>query len=377
MIRTSAVAAWERAKFAWDGSGNRVLATARHLADTAVAGRTDWQVFRAGPLRIGYGGYRAGQSHVLPFLRERARAAGLPTGPVTEEPAGHPFPDVDVLLLGCSPRRAAALPSTAAVVAPFRVHLVLPTTEAGRPRPVVVSRKERQRFARERDRRGWELEETRSGADLTFFYHRMHVPTMARRHGDDARSVGLRTARDSILARGVLFFVTENGERRAGMLCRRDAAGRRLTLRLAGVLDGAAEHYDSGIFMATYLLITRWANDRGIERLDLSGTEPFLSKGILQFKRKLHPRVELPPNHFARKRLWLGVRRDTPAVRDLLAANPVLVLREHGRIEAVYFHDARRPARTDLRWGGLGLDAARYVNLDEFLAGLPSDGGPR
>ncbi|MFC9327326.1 hypothetical protein [Kitasatospora sp. NPDC057015] len=374
---TPATAAWERARFAWAGSGNRVLATARHLSDTATAGRDGWQLFQAGPLRIGYGGYRAGQRHVLPFLRERARAAGLATGGLTTEPAGRSLPDADLVALGCPPGRAAALPSAAAIVAPFRVHLVLPLAEAGRPRPVVVSRKERQRFARERVRRGWELEVTRSGADLDYFHQRMHLPTMASRHGDDARSVGLRAAHDAILARGVLFFVTENGERRAGMLCRLDGTGRVLTLRLAGVLDGAPEHYRSGIFMATYLLIARWAADRGVERLDLSGTEPFLSKGILQFKRKLHPRVELPPDHFAHKRLWLGVRRDTPAVRDLLTANPVLTLASSGRIEAVYFHDARRAPRTDLRWEGLGLGAARHVDLDGFLAGLPTAGGPR
>ncbi|MFF3751420.1 hypothetical protein ACFYYH_13325 [Streptomyces sp. NPDC002018] len=374
---TTVTAAWERARFAWDGSDSRALSTARHLVDTVTATRLAWQVFHAGPLRIAYGGYRAGHSHVLPFLQERARAAGLATGSLTAEPAGRRAPEADILAVGCSDRRALALPPAGAIIAPFRVHLVLPLAAAGQPQPVVVSRKERQRFAREHIRRGWALEATRSSADFGYFYRRMHLPTMARRHGDAARSVGPRAAHDTILAQGMLFFVTEHGERRAGMLCRLDRTRRTLTLRLAGVLDGAAEHYRSGVFMATYLLIARWATDQGIERMDLSGSEPFLSKGILQFKRKLHPRVELPPNHFANKRLWLGVRRDSPAVRELLTANPVLALGRPGRFEAVYFHDARRPPRTDLRWEGLGISAARHVDLDGFLAGLPKDGGPR
>ncbi|MET8059981.1 hypothetical protein [Streptomyces microflavus] len=374
---TAATTAWVRARSAWDSSGTPALATARHLADTVTATGPGRQVFSAGPLRIAYGGYRAGHRHVLPFLQERARAAGLPTGPVAAEPVSRGGPDVDVLALGCSARRAAALPSGGAVIAPFRVHLVLPLAASGLPQPVVVSRKERQRFARERVRRGWALEVTRSSHDFGDFYHRMHLPTMARRHGAAARSVGLRAARETILAQGLLFFVTEHGERRAGMLCRLDRTRRVLTLRLAGVLHGAPEHYRSGIFMATYLLIAEWAAGQGVERVDLSGSEPFLSKGILQFKRKLHPRVELPPDHFAHKRLWLGVRRDSPAVRDLLAANPVLAMRGSGRFDAVYFHDARRPPRTDLRWEGLGLGAVHHLDLDAFLAGLPTAGGVR
>lgn len=373
---TTSSTRWERARFGWDTSGNRALATARHLADTARSAGPGWQTFRAGPVTVAYGGYPAGRSHVLPFLRERAEAAGLATGESRAGAPGGRLPDAAALVaLGCSARRAAALPTAGAVVAPFRVHLVLPLAVAGERRPVVVSRKERQRHARERVARGWKLEPTRSEDDFEYFYQRMHLPTMARRHGEATRSVGPGLARDAILARGVLFFVTEHGERRAGMLCRLDRPGRTLTLRLAGVLDGADEHYRSGVFMAMYILIAQWAAEQGFARLDLSGCEPFLSKGILQFKRKLHPHVELPPNHFAAKRLWIGARRDTPAVRDLLAANPVLTMGPAGRFEAVYFHDARRPPRTDLRWEGLNIAAARQVDLDTFLAGLPTGPG--
>jgi hypothetical protein len=252
---------------------------------------------------------------------------------------------------------------------------VLSLAGAGTQQPILVSRKERQRFARERVRREWRLEATRDPADFSHFYSRMHLPTMARRHGDATRSVGPALARDVILANGMLFFVTERGRRCAGMLCRLDRDSDTLTLRLAGVLDGASEHYRSGIFMAMYLLIAEWAAAKGVERVDLSGCEPFLSKGILQFKRKLHPRIELPANHFAAKRLWIGVRRDSPAIRDLLTANPVVAIRPSGRFEALYFHDAQRPPRTDLRWEGINISAARHVDLDAFLAGLPVGGG--
>ncbi|MEK8146029.1 hypothetical protein NKH18_47120 [Streptomyces sp. M10(2022)] len=106
------------------------------------------------------------------------------------------------------------------------------------------------------------------------------------------------------------------------MLCRLE--GRTLTLRLAGVDSGGAHAYSSGTYMAMYVLILQWAAEHGLTRVDLSGCEPFLSKGIFQFKRKIHPEVALPDNHFANKRLLLRVRRDSPEVRDFLTANPLL-----------------------------------------------------
>jgi hypothetical protein len=153
------------------------------------------------------------------------------------------------------------------------------------------------------------------------------------------------------------------------MLCRWASRTRTLTLRLAGVDGGAAEHYRSGAFTALYPLILEWAAQHGVRTVNLSGCEPFLSKGIFQFKRKLHPRVVLPASHFGGKRLLLRVLRDSARVRDFLVANPVIAESADGGLDAVYFHDEQRPARLDHRWEGVGLRAARLVHLSSFLAG--------
>ena len=157
------------------------------------------------------------------------------------------------------------------------------------------------------------------------------------------------------------------------MLCRLE--GSTLVVRLAGVEAGGEEPYRSGTYMAMYVLILQWAAEQGLTRVDLSGCEPFLSKGIFQFKRKMHPEVTLPDNHFREKRLVLRVLRDTPEVRDLLTANPVLTSGTHGGLEAVYFHDPDRPARTDLRWQCPGVSSQRTLDLDEFLDGWPGPPG--
>ena len=96
-----------------------------------------------------------------------------------------------------------------------------------------------------------------------------------------------------------------------------------------------------------------------------------LRKGTYQMKRRFGTRVILPPNFFGWKRLCLQVRRDKTAVRDFLVANPVVIETKRGTLEAIYFYDAKRSARTDYQAESPGIDRVHHVDLDKFLAEIP------
>lgn len=366
---------WRRGlRFAWDTSDSPALAMTRRWFDGELPRPIRYVESRpaGGGLTIAYGGMPDGLRHVLPFM-ERQRD---PTGPPpVHTPHRVPrravadlrtLPDTDLVALGVTQRTAHRLPGASSVLAPFRVQMVVPVVpdpEAMRRR---VSRKDRQHFARQQRALDWRLEEATGPADFAYFYDRFHQPTMRHRHGPATRSVDRQTAYEQLFRRGVLFFVTQGGRPVSGLLCRWGPTRADLTLRLAGVLDADEEHYRSGVYMASYILLQEWAARHGVRRLDLSGCEPFLSKGIFQFKRKLHPAVIRPDNHFGGKRLWLHVRRDRPEVRDFLVANPLIGEGGDGRLEAVYFHDDHRPPRLDLRWQGTTITRQRLIDLDRF-----------
>ena len=367
-----------RIRYAWHNSHHPALARLRRWADDAPI-RLPYVTSRlpGHPLVLGYAGLTDGLTHVLPFLEERR--GGNPDQ-VSRETAyvsrraleqGVELPDCDLLAIGMLSHRANRLPRERALVLPLRVHLVVPVVSDPQEMRRRISRKERQQAARGFRERGWTLEVTGSDADFDHFYDAIHLPTMAHRHGPAARSMDREMARECLLRRGVLLLLREGDQRIAGMLCRYGPASDTLTLRLAGVLEGRQQHYDHGALAAMYSALIEWAAGQGIRRLDLSGCEPFLSKGIFQFKRKFHPQVELPRTHFRDKRLWLGIRRDTPAVRDLLVANPFLVAADDtpDTWHAVYFHDALRPPRRELRWECPRVTAAHEVDLDAFMAG--------
>jgi hypothetical protein len=253
-------------------------------------------------------------------------------------------------------------------VLPFRVHLVVEVDGDADEMRRRVSKRERWQFSRNRKVNEWSFEQDDDPAAFEWFYERMHRPTMEQRHGERMRTEDAAVAYECLFRRGMLFFVTERGRRIAGALCRWDPATATVTTRLLGVLDGADEHYASGAFKAVYHFLLEWACDHGVRRIDFHGTEAFLSKGIFAWKRKFRPSVVLPPNHFADKRLWLAANRDTPAVRDFLVANPTLAMRPDGGLDAVWFHDGERPARTDLACDCPGVVDTRHVDLDAFLA---------
>jgi hypothetical protein len=370
-----------RAGYAWNNSPHPLLRWTRGCWD-GRGGAAPVVVSTAaeGELSIAYAGLPVGEANILQLLEHQRRpvaggVAGRTRGRTSwPELCAGQWPSADIVVVGGELHRIQALPPERSLVAPFRVHLVVEVATDPAAMQQRISKRERWEFRRNRKRHEWTLEEDSSASALQFFYHRMHVPTMRQRHGERSRTESVAVAQHGILRRGCLFFVRAGDTRVAGVLCHWSADRRTLTTRLLGVLDGAAEHYQDGAFKAVYHLLLEWAAIHGIPRVDFFGTEALISKGIFQWKRKFDPRVELPPNHFSTKRMYLLARRDTRAVRDFLVANPMLVTSPDG-LQPVYFTDAARPARLEISAACPGLGEPRLLDLDEFLAGAP--GGPR
>ncbi|MFJ6770049.1 hypothetical protein ACIQOV_03555 [Kitasatospora sp. NPDC091257] len=359
----------------WRNSGNRVLTTARTAWDTRDGAGFPAVRSEAGGLSVSYAGLAEGLAYTLEFteLRRDAdvhgvrRRTGRLTGAALRDPAR--LPDADIVIVGTSAERARALPREASLIVPMRVHFVIdfdadPDTVRQR-----ISKRERQQFKHDLRDHAWTWGLSRDPAWFDHFYDRLYRPTMFQRHGDRERTETKDVSYECLFRGGRMFVLRQDGEPIGGALCHWDRASGTMTLRLLGVVDGAREHYDSGAFKAIYHFLIDWCARHGVRRLDFQGTEPFVSKGTYQWKRRFGTSVLPPPNHFGAKRLWLQVRADTPEVRDYLVANPVLAERADGTLEAVYFRDARRAPRLDYSAKSPGVAGVREVDLDEFLAG--------
>jgi len=364
-----------RAGFAWDHSPDPRLTALRTSVDTRVRAFTAATSApgTAAPA-IGYAGVRHGVVKIHQLL-ERQRDQGRSTpSPVRTTPSrdalltGRWLPSGDLIAVGCAGAQAALLPRKAALVLPYRLHMVvdLPAEPGAWRRN--LSRRERQWGEAQRRDHGWGLEITGADDAFDWFYDRMHLPTMRARHGVRARSESRRRARECLYRRGMLAFVTLGGERVSGSLCVWDQAASVLTIRLVGVLDGADDLYGQGALRAADHLLLDWADRHRIGHVDFGGTEAWLSQGTFRWKRKFGARAAAPPNHLAHLAVWWHARNDTPEVRDFLVANPALERLPGGRLRAVYFEDDHRQARHDLSHRCANVTEARTVHLDAFLA---------
>lgn len=374
---------WTTGGYLWRNGEGALIRGAHRSADAVASRRAVWVESRGadGAPDLVYAGLPEGVRLTLPFLEQQRGTASETTrvssvrrwDRLSAEVARS---DTDLVITGYDTRRARHLPRARSLTLPFRVSLVVALAD-GTDVLRRVSRKDRQQFVRQQGSGRWTLEVASGETDFAFFYDRMHVPTMRARHGDGTRSEGRAVARAQIFRKGVLFFLRQSGERRAGALCRVTPGSGTLVLRLVGVADGDPAHYRGGTYTALFLHVLQWAARHGMARVDLGGCEPFISKGTFQFKRKFHPETVLPANHFRHKRLRVTVVRDTEPVRRFLVANPVIALDARNRLTAVYFHDGRQPTPASLPWRTAGVESAVRVDLDTFLRPVGAAPPPR
>jgi len=363
-----------RARYAWNQSDHPMVLGVRGALDRRLVPYVS-TLSLAGPdaPSLGYAGVPDGVGKIQQTLEACREAGGASTISVRRTRArrsgvfGGVLPPADLVAVGCRAEQVAELPAENALVLPFRMHLVVGLSGGQDDWRRAVSKRERQWFSARRKERAWGFEVSEDEDAFRFFYRRMHLPTMRSRHGARTRSEPEDSALECLFRTGLLAFATVDGERVSGVLCRRSADGATLTIRLLGVLDGAEKMYEIGALKALYHLLLEWADAHGVRRLDLGGTEAWFGRGLFQWKRRFAPRVVLAPNHLGGLRVWFHARRDTPAVRDFLVANPVLEIVGDGEFGAVYFCDEHRPARLDLAHAGPNVRTFRTVQLDDFL----------
>ncbi|MGP4051173.1 hypothetical protein [Streptomyces sp. 2A115] len=361
----------------WRNSGSPLVTGLRDRWDTRRTAVFPSVRSDLADLSVGYSGLREGLAYTLEFTELRreegprqsaVRVSGQVSG---SELRNHgSLPAADIRIVGTSASLARRMPKEASLLIPMRVHFVIDFDGDPEAARRAISKRERSQFNRDMRLHHWDWALNSSPEWFDAFYDDHYRPTMFRRHGSRERTEGKDAAYECLFRTGRLFMLSQDGAPIGGALCHWDAAQKVLTLRLLGVEDGAERHYESGAFKAIYHLLIGWAAENGVRRLDFQGTEPFLSKGTFQWKRRFGTRVVMPPNHFGDKRLWLQVCQDTPAVRDYLVANPTLAETEDSLLEAVYFFDEQRPPRLDYSAKAAGVERIRHVDLDAFLAPL-------
>jgi len=324
------------------------------------------------PLSMGLAATDTGIRYVQDHLRQICRAqlsrrVVLGVEKALSTHLGVVARDVDLLVVEGPRYLVDRMPRERSLIMPLRVHMVASLIGDGRDLNRVLSSEQRRQHYRRLDRFGYRYEISHLDADFFSFYDRMYLPTMAVRHGSGARAVGREEAKRVLFDRGHLMLVYSADRAVGGSVNHLNARQRQVDARLVGVLDGHEPLLREGVVKTLGAFVLEWASAHGYSTVDFQGCEPFLGKGTFQAKVDLGAGAVLPPPPLRDRSLWLSVRRDTPAVRDLLVAHPVIVLDKDDQIGAAYFYDPSRAARWDIRHGRKGFRFERLIEMTEFL----------
>jgi hypothetical protein len=186
------------------------------------------------------------------------------------------------------------------------------------------------------------------------FYHRMHVPYIAKAHGDGAIMNSYGDARKAFKG-SELLIVTTGGEHVAGGLIVYSEGVPRLAM--AGVRDGSKELLRTGVIGARYHFTFDHLANQGYTKAGLGKSRAFLQNGALQYKKKLGMRLVGTANGC----FYLRVSGRTPASETFMRENP-LILERDGVLYGVVFVDAHVGQLSD----------GEFVQLDKqfFMHGL-------
>jgi hypothetical protein len=259
---------------------------------------------------------------------------------VTRVPFSHyrglaDWPSGDLIIVEATRYLVSLLPDkNAFVMPPFVYHIVDVSGDWEDIRSRFHSTILKKETALARKKYDCRCEASNSPEDFDEFYDRMYVPTMNDRHGDLSSPMSKDEA-FQYFSHGFLLKSMRDGEWVSAVLSQLEHET--IIGRVIGVRDSDPELIRTNVMYETFLDSMRWSNEHGYHYFNFLGSIPFIESGQFQHKRKWGGRISLPPS--LQRRLWLRVRRTTPAVEAFLKENPFLVVEDRRSLKGMVFVD--------------------------------------
>lgn len=276
---------------------------------------------QGGLLAVSYAGFEYAKPYLKSILfTEEPTEREIGRVPIWRPDQLADSPDTDISYIVADKRLVRKLFRQNALVLPFRTRLVVDIR--GEWEEVVqrfhrTVRRNEMRLVR---KYGYTYEISHCDTDLETFYRTMYLPTMRKRHGDLATMFSFEEA-CQYFRRGLLILIKRDEQRVAGAVCYPEREV--LYAIVMGALDGDEQLIREGAMAACYYSWIHWAHQQGYEAVDFWGSKPYLMDLFL-YKRKWGVTVGVAPD--MPQRIWLKIRRDTPAVRQFLKDNPCIIL---------------------------------------------------
>jgi hypothetical protein len=237
----------------------------------------------------------------------------------------------DMVVVVSSKHLVRTLPRYNTVVLPFLITMTLDVRGSWVEVRARLRKSVRKNELRLMRKYNYQPEITTRDEHFDLFYHHMYVPTVELRKGELASPMSKREAYQYFKYASLLQLVKRDGQYVAGGLSY--IQGGLVKFRLMGILNADPNLFHEGALAACYHAIVKWANQNGYQGVVYGECVPRLRNGVFQYKRKWGGAVSYSDK--AHKLIWLKIQRDTPAVRQFLLDNPLIVCDEQRQLHGL------------------------------------------
>lgn len=288
------------------------------------------------PISVAFAGSDAAKSYLVKkFFKDGVREEAL--GRVRREQALtlalSRSPDAALFVWGIPPSQEETFRPDAFAVLPGWIRMDAAIDEASGIERSDKLRKIRNHTARE----GQTREVTTDPAQFEEFYRGVYLPYIASRHADAASPLPLEAALKKFVEAGrELIWVKKDGRMLGGCVIGYEE-GEALFWLVGHAADVSAEA-DRRLGNSIYYHLLMRAKEKGCLRLNMGFCRPFLTDGILEYKRQFgaHPAPRRMPDGGL---LALKILKETPGLKDLLKNEPFIAIAPDGRYGVSAFID--------------------------------------
>lgn len=286
---------------------------------------------QAGPLTVTYAGLDFAKPYLVNLLFSEKPAEKL---------VGHTpwwrYPQLadagssDLVIVETASHLIRRLPRQNALIIPPYVHHILDvrgTWEDVRSRFSKKTRRNKLSLIRKYN---YQYQISRDKQDFETFYHQMYLPTMNSRHGDLNSAMSKAEAYEYFRF-GWLFKIMREGEWVSGVISHLQQ--KLLISDILGVKNADEQLIREGATLATYFAAIEWANEHRYNAVNFLGSVPYLASGLFYHKRSWGTTISIPAH--LHRRIWLRVRRVTPAIAEFLKRNPLVIEDDRGHLHGL------------------------------------------
>ena len=208
---------------------------------------------------------------------------------------------------------------------------------------------------------GYYFETIRDEEMLKFFYHRMYIPYISKRHYKLLYTHKI-SIMEKCLRNGMLLFVKKEDETMGG--CFLEFRDKKLRSLWLGIKDGKDEYLKNGVVGAIYYFTIKWAIKEGFTTIDFGRTRPFFNDGIFRYKKKWGTILEEDETNTIF--YGIGVSRFSKGVRAFLEDHPFLFQKDKKLEGFVFVKNLSKEDYIDYILKNFWTDGLSGINIFDF-----------